>query len=54
MPEFVFAIKKDKQFEFIDSYVFRLLSKGKYNFVVGVKTPNFNTYKAQSVLKIHC
>jgi hypothetical protein len=48
LPEFVFAVKKDKEFEFIDFLRFRISRKGCYDFVIGVKTPNFPAYHVKS------
>lgn len=53
LPEFVFAIKKDKEFEFNDCYRFRLNRRGKYDFVIGVKTPNITGYHVKSELKVY-
>ena len=52
--EYVFAIRKDNSFSFTDSFTFCLNKKGKYDFVIGVKTPNFsNNYQVKSTLIIY-
>ena len=49
----MFAVKRDKEFEYTDFMRFRINRKGCYDFVIGVKTPNFPSYHVKSELLIY-
>ena len=49
----MFAVKRDKEFEYTDFMRFRINRKGCYDFVIGVKTPHFPAYHVKSELSIY-